>query len=124
VTEESQVIRKFFATQEEAIKFLVYQQKSGIGSPDGEYIATLEKHESGAFLFMLISAKKEIFVADFVRPFRCSQEKIDQFNQGVDRLADIMLEYEKVSVDRREDFLKQFEDENVFGDLTANVDVS
>ncbi len=116
--QKDDIPQTFFADQSEAIKFLVEGKEMGVASPDGQYVAMLSKESAGKWLYLLTSIKEDVFVGDYVRPFRCNQENIDQFHLGVRTLAEKMRQFEATPTDQRDEFFADFaEQENVFGRL-------
>ncbi len=115
---EVDIPRTFFSDQAEAISFLVSGKEIGVASSDRKYVATLKKEDAGKWLYLLTNVKDELYVGDYVRPFRCNQENIDIFHSGVNRLADILLQLEATPIDQRAEYLSRgAEEPNVFGPL-------
>ena len=115
--------RTLFADQAEAINFLVSGKEIGVASKDGKYVAMLCKEGHGKWIYTLNNVKDDLYVGEYLQPFRCSHENIEIFHAGTDKLADLLLELEKVPHEKRDDFFASKSEENFFGPLKFQEEV-
>ena len=115
--ENDEIISTFFSDQAHAIKFLVELKEVSKASPNGKYIATLSKEEGHKWLYILYNTQNDLYVGDCVKPFRCSQENIEQFNNGTEYLASLMKQLEVIPEHERDAFIDSLANQNAFGRL-------
>lgn len=83
---------RFFADTMDYATFLAGTRLRTVASDDASVFVTLEK-KGGYFLCMAQLPPNGMYVGDYVKPFRATQENLDLFNQGVQVLVERLAIY-------------------------------
>lgn len=93
ISKKYKMIEKLFYDRIEYSGFFMEQREFKKLSPDGKFIATLNKIDDGKWLYMVASRNSDKCLGEYVRPFPNNDEYIIIFNKGCAEIARRLIIY-------------------------------